>query len=143
MALNSFSTGKDCQVVVLGPFGRVDLEHVTGFESRQMTASVRVDRMDGTMLGAELPKGWDGAFDLERGSSAVDDMLAQIEQSYLSGTTPAAGTLYQYIDEVDGSTSTYQFMGVVFKLASSGLYKGDASVKQRLEFYATSRSRVS
>jgi hypothetical protein len=143
MALNSFSTGKDCQVVVLGPFGRVDLEHVTGFESRQVTASVRVDRMDGTMLGAELPKGWEGNFDLERGSSATDDMLAQIEQTYLSGTTPAPGTLYQYIDEVDGSTSTYQFNGVVFKFASSGLYKGDASVKQRLEFYATSRSRVS
>lgn len=143
MALNSFSTGKDCQVVVLGPFGRVDFDHVTGFESRQVTASVRVDRMDGTMLGAELPKGWDGVFDIERGSPAVDDMLSQIEQAYLSGTTPAAGTLYQYVDEIDGSTSTYQFNGVVFKLTSAGAYKGDASVKQRLEFFATSRSRVS
>jgi hypothetical protein len=143
MALTTFNTGKDCQVVVLGPFGRVDLEHVTGFESRQITASVRVDRMDGTMVGAELPKGWDGSFDIERGSSSADDLVAEIEQSYLSGTTPAPGTLYQYVDEVDGSTSTYQFNGVVFKLASAGLYKGDASVKQRLEFYATSRSTVS
>ena len=143
MALNSFSTGKDCQVVVLGPFGRVDFDHVTGFESRQVTASVRVDRMDGTMLGAELPKGWEGVFDIERGSPAVDDMLSQIEQSYLSGTTPAAGTLYQYVDEIDGSTSTYQFNGVVFKLTSAGAYKGDASVKQKLEFFAISRNRVS
>lgn len=143
MPLNSFSIGKDCQVVVLGPFGRVDLEHVTGFESRQITASVRVDRMDGTMLGAELPKGWDGSFDIERGSSAVDDLLTQIEQTYLAGGTPPVGTLYQYVDEVDGSTSTYQYNSVVFKLASSGLYKGDSSVKQKLEFYATSRSRVS
>ncbi len=143
MALNTFSTGKDCQVVVLGPFGRVDLEHVTGFQSRQITASVRVDRMDGTMLGAELPKGWDGSFEIERGSSSADDLVSQIEQSYLSGTTPAPGTLYQYVDEVSGSTSTYQFNGVVFKLASAGIYKGDASVKQTLEFYATSRSRVS
>ncbi|MBW4024947.1 MAG: hypothetical protein HIU92_17760 [Proteobacteria bacterium] len=143
MALNTFSTGKDCQVVVLGPFGRVDLEHVTGFQSRQITASVRVDRMDGTMLGAELPKGWDGSFEIERGSSSADDLVSQIEQSYLSGTTPAPGTLYQYVDELSGSTSTYQFSGVVFKLASAGIYKGDASVKQTLEFYATSRSRVS
>ncbi len=143
MALNTYSTGKDCQVVVLGPFGRVDLEHVTGFQSRQVTASVRVDRMDGTMLGAELPKGWDGTFDIERGSSSADDLVAQIEQSYLSGTTPAPGTLYQYVDEIDGSTSTYQFSNVVFKLASAGLYKGDQSVKQTLEFYATSRSLVS
>jgi hypothetical protein len=143
MALTTFNTGKDCQVVVLGPFGRVDLEHVTGFESRQITASVRVDRMDGTMVGAELPKGWDGSFDIERGSSSADDLVARVEQSYLVGTTPAPGTLYQYVDEIDGSTSTYQFNGVVFKLTSAGLYKGDASVKQRLEFYATSRSTVS
>ena len=143
MALTTFNTGKDCQVVVLGPFGRVDLDHVTAFESRQITTSVRVDRMDGTMVGAELPKGWDGSFDMERGSSSADDLVAQIEQSYLAGTMPAPGTLYQYVDEIDGSTSTYQFNGVVFKLTSAGLYKGDASVKQRLEFYATSRSTVS
>jgi hypothetical protein len=143
MALTTFNTGKDCQVVVLGPFGRVDLEHVTGFESRQITASVRVDRMDGTMIGAELPKGWDGSFDIERGSSSADNLVSQIEQSYLAGTTPAPVTLYQNVDEIDGSTSTYQFNGVVFKLSSAGLYKGDASVKQRLEFYATSRSTVS
>jgi hypothetical protein len=143
MALTSFNTGKDCQVVVLGPFGRVDLEHVTGFESRQITASVRVDRMDGTMVGAELPKGWEGSFDIERGSSSADDLVAQIEQSYLAGTTPAPGTLYQYIDEIDGSTSTYQYNSVSFKFTSSGLYKGDASVKQRLEFFAASRSSVS
>jgi hypothetical protein len=143
MALNTFNTGKDCQVVVLGPFGRVDLEHVTGFESRQVTASVRVDRMDGTMIGAELPKGWDGSFDIERGSSSADDLVAQIEQSYLNGSTPAPGTLYQYIDEIDGSTSTYQYNNVVFKLTSSGLYKGDGSVRQKLEFFATSRSSVS
>lgn len=143
MALNSFTTGKDCQVVVLGPFGRVDLEHVTGFEAKQITASVRVDRMDGTIVGAELPKGWDGVFEIERGSSSVDDLIAQIEQAYLNGATPAAGTLYQYVNEVDGSTSTYQFNTVVFKLASSGAYKGDASVKQTLEFFAASRRQVS
>jgi hypothetical protein len=143
MPLNTFTIGSNCQVVVLGPFGRVDLEHVTGFESRQLTASVRVDRMDGTMLGAELPKGWDGSFDIERGSSAADDLLAQIESTFLSGGTVAAGTLYQYVDETDGSTSTYQFNGVVFRLSSAGAYKGDASVKQKLEFYATSRTRVS
>jgi hypothetical protein len=143
MPLNTFTIGRDCQVVILGPFGRVDLDHVTGFESRQLTASVRVDRMDGTMLGAELPKGWEGGFDIERGSSTADDLLAQIENAYLSGGGVSTGTLYQYVDEADGSTSTYQFNGVVFRLSSAGAYKGDASVKQRLDFYATSRARVS
>lgn len=142
MPFNTFSVGSDCQVVVLGPFGRVDLAHVTGFEAQQVTQPLRVDRMDGVLLGAELPKGWNGSFLLDRGSSAVDEFIAQIEAAYHNGQAINGGTLYQYINEPDGSASTYQFNNVVFKLASAGLFKGDAPVAQRLDFYASSRTSV-
>ena len=142
MSGSMFSVGRDCQVVVLGAYGRIDLTHVTGFEARQMTASVRVDRIDGTTLGAELPKGWDGTFELERGNSAAEDFIAQLEADFFAGNNPAAGTLYQYITEIDGSTSTYQFNNVVFKLTNAGMWRGDASVKQRLEFFGSTRVRV-
>jgi hypothetical protein len=69
----------------------------------------------------------------------VDDFIAQIESAYLAGQTVAAGTLYQYVNEPDGSTSTYQFNGVVFKLASAGAYSGTAPVTQKLDFYASGR----
>lgn len=137
-----FSVGRDCQLVVMGAFGRIDLSHVTGFESRQMTAAVRVDRIDGTLLAAELPKGWEGAFELERGSSAVDDFIAKVEAAFYAGTKVSSGTLYQYVTESDGSTSTYQYDGVVFKLVQAGHWRGDAPVKQRLEFFASTRRRV-
>jgi hypothetical protein len=142
MPYNTFSVGNDCQLVVMGPFGRVDLEHVTGFEAHQITQSIRVDRLDGLQLGAELPKGWSGTFTLDRGSSAADDFVAAIEQAYFSGQAIAAGTLYQYVNEPDGSTSTYQFGGAVFKLTSAGAYRGDAPVAQRLDFYASNRVSV-
>ena len=142
MPINSFSIGRDCQLVVMGPLGRVDLTYVTGFESKQLTQSVRVDRLDGVPMGAELPKGWEGSFEVERGTSAVDDFIAASEQSFLSSGSLPAGTVYQYINEVDGSTSTYQYSGVVFKLVNAGSWRGDASVKQKLEFFATQRQRV-
>lgn len=142
MANNTFSVGRDCQVVLLGPYGRVDLAHVTGFESRQITASVRVDRIDGSHLGVELPKGWEGHFDLERGNSAVEDFIARLESDFYAGTTPQPSTMYQYIAEADGSTSTYQFKGAVFRLAHAGAWRGDAAVKQRLEFFASGRARI-
>lgn len=142
MPYNTFTVGSDCQLVVMGPFGRVDLAHVTGFEAQQITATVRVDRLDGVQLGAELPKGWSGSFTLDRGSSAVDDFIAKIEQAYFAGQTIHGGTLYQYINETDGSVSTYQFSGVVFKLASAGAYRGDAAVMQNLDFFASTRKRV-
>ncbi len=142
MTSNVFSVGRDCQLVVMGPFGRVDLAHVTGFESRQLTAPVRIDRIDGVQLAAELPKGWDGGFDLERGSSTVEDFIAAVEAAYFAGTPVVPGTLYQYVQETDGSTSTYQFEGVVFKLTQAGTWRSDMAVKQRLEFFAAKRKRV-
>jgi hypothetical protein len=142
VASNMFSIGRDCQLVVMGPFGRIDLTHVTGFESHQVTASVRVDRIDGVLLAAELPKGWDGGFELERGSSAVDDFIAAIEAAFFAGNAVSTATLYQYVSETDGSTSTYQYSNAVFKLPQAGVWRGDTSVKQRLEFYASTRQRM-
>jgi hypothetical protein len=150
MPANSFSTGRDCQLVVIGPSGangqpgtRVDLEHVIGFESRQLTHPIRIDRLDGVHIAAELPKGWEGHFELERGSSAADDFIDSLEQAWFNDGLLEGGTLYQYVTEVDGSVSTYQFDGAVFKMASAGQWKGDASVRQRLDFFASRRQRVS
>jgi hypothetical protein len=142
MGLTAFSIGRDTQLVVMGPNGRLDLSHVTGFESRQITSPVRVSRLDGTQLGAELPKGWEGSFEVERGTSALDDFISGIEQDFYNGAGSFPGTMYQYITETDSSVSTYQFDGVVFKLASAGAWKGDSSVKQKLEFYATRKRRI-
>jgi hypothetical protein len=142
MPINAFSIGRDCQLVIMGPQGRVDLTYVTGFESRQMTQSVRLDRLDGMPMGAELPKGWEGSFEVERGTSDVDDFIAAAEQAFFTQGSLPAGTVYQYVTEVDGSTSTYQYSGVAFKLANSGTWRGDSSVKQRLEFFATQRKRL-
>ncbi len=142
MALTSFSIGRDTQVVVMGPSGRIDMSHVTGFESRQLTQPVRVSRLDGTQIGAELPKGWEGSFEVERGTSALDDFISALEQDFYNNGLTEAGTMYQYITETDSSVSTYQFDGVVFKLASAGAWKGDSSVKQKMEFYATRKRRI-
>jgi hypothetical protein len=140
--MNTFSIGRDCQLVVIGPAGRVDLAHVTGFEARQMTHAVRVDRMDGATLAAELPKGWEGSFELERGNSAADDFIAQLEAQYHARGAVRPGTLYQYVAEPDGSTSTWQYEGAVFRLANAGAWRGDGAVRQKLEFFATRRRRV-
>jgi hypothetical protein len=142
MPTNAFSLGRDAQLVVITPTGQITLSYVTGFESRQMTQSIRIDRLDGTQMAAELPKGWEGSFDLERGSSVVDDFIAATEQAYYSGGQLLTSTLYQYVIESDGSTSTYQYDGTVFKLSSAGTWRGDATVKQKLEFFAATRTRV-
>lgn len=142
MPLTAFSVGRDTQLVVMGPLGRIDLTHVTAFESHQLTQPVRVSRIDGTQLGAELPKGWEGSFDVERGDSVLEDFISALEQQYYNGDASSPGAMYQYVAETDGSTSTYQYDNVTFHLASAGIWKGDSSVKQRLEFFAARRRRI-
>jgi hypothetical protein len=142
MSLTMFSIGRDTQLVVIGSAGRIDLTHVTSFDSRQITRSVRVDRLDGTHMGTELPKGWEGSFELERGNSVVDDFIAAAEQQYFNGNNVSQGKMYQYVTETDGSTSTYQYDGVIFRLSNAGTWKGDSSVKQKLEFFAVRRRRI-
>jgi hypothetical protein len=142
MSFTTFSIGRDTQLVVMGPNGRIDLEHVTAFESKQITQSVRVSRLDGTQLGTELPKGWEGSFELERGNSVVEDFIAATEQAYLNGGSSGSVTMYQYISETDGSVSTYQYAGVTLKLVNAGIWRGESSVKQKLEFFGVSRSRI-
>ena len=142
MAISVFSVGRDTQLVVIGPSGRIDLTHVTAFDSRQMTQSVRINRLDGSQMGMELPKGWEGSFELERGDSVVEDFISTTETSYYNGTISAISTMYQYVAEVDGSTSTYQYDSVVFHLSNAGLWRGDAAVKQKLDFFASRRRRM-
>jgi hypothetical protein len=93
-------------------------------------------------MGTELPKGWEGSFDIERGNSAADDFISAAEQSYYNGSQPVLGTMYQYITETDGSTSTFQYDSVTFRLSSAGQWKGDSSVKQKLDFFASRRLRI-
>jgi hypothetical protein len=142
MAATQFSLGRDCQLVVIGPAGRVDLSYVTAFQSSQVTQPVRVDRLDGVQMATELPKGWEGSFEVERGSSAVDDFISAAEVAYRTSGALPYGQVYQYITEPDGSVSTFQYTGVVFRLINAGVWRGDGAVKQKLEFFAAARLRL-
>ena len=139
---NLFSVGRDCQLVLIGPSGRVDLTHVTGFEARQLTQQIRVTRLDGTNLGTNLPRGWEGEFEIERGSSSAEDLINQIEQNYYAGGAMQFSTLYQYINETDGSVSTWQYASVVLRLIEAGIWQGDNGVKQKLDFFSSTRQRL-
>ncbi len=121
-------SARDCQLVVMGPYGRIDLAHVTAWDSR---LNKTLDR----------PHGWEGMFELERGSNAADDFIARIAHAYERGDAIPAGTFYQYVAERDGSISTYQYDGAVFRFALDRPAQ-DTSARQRIEFSASSRRRI-
>lgn len=137
-----FNTGRDVTLVVIGPFGEVQLDNLTDFDCRQETANIKVDRLDGVQLTAELPKGWTGSFGMERASSAIDDLFAKMEQAWIASGSFTVSQIFQYVAEADGSTSTFRFDNVSMRLDDAGAWKGDASVKVKVSFHANRRERV-
>ena len=143
MPTTTFNIGRDSSLVLIAPTGqRIDLSIVTGFESKQAVHQLRVRPLTGPPQGADIPDGWNGSFEVERGSSAADDLISTIESGFWAGGTIGTGQVFQYIQEVNGSQSTYQYDGVTLHLSEAGNYKADATVKQTISFFASTRKRV-
>lgn len=145
MTTNLFSVGRDCTVVLTHPLapngGRLDLQHVTGFSANPEYTSPSVKRLDGIRLDQNLPNGWSGEFDLDRGNQQADLLADAIETSYFSGAPRLYGTLTQYIQEQDGSTTTFQFDNVSLKI-TQGSWRDDQVVKSKVMFQASRRRKV-
>jgi hypothetical protein len=141
------SVGRDVSLVLLmgtgtGVTTRVDMPNVTDFDAKQEKTKLKSNRLDGVIMRAALPMGWNGSFGLERGSNALENVIAVEETAWYTTGLYMTGMLYQYITETDGSTTTYVFDNVTITLGNAGTWKGDAFVKQTLEFEAGRRRQV-
>lgn len=146
MPANDFNIGRDCQLVILHPLavgGRLILSIVTDFDSKPNYKSLNVDGLDGVTHNAELPQHWDITFGMSRGSAAVDSFIAALDVSYYTLGLLPTGTVYQYIQEVAGNTSTFQYNTVAFKLTDAGNWKGDTPTTQKLAGRCSRRIQVS
>lgn len=142
MPFNNFNIGTDVTLQVVTQQGVLLSSLLTNFKSKQRTTDKTIKGLDGIMRPLLLPDGWEGNFEYERGSSALDDFIAELEASYYSGSAITGATILETITETNGLTSQYRYEGVVFKLTDAGEWKGDSSVKMTLEFLASTRTKV-
>ena len=139
---NPYSIGRDCQVVLLWNGIRIDLRDVVGFQAEQQVKLQRSDPLNSIPVEFNTPAGWWGQFQVDRGSSALDDLVAAIEAAFWNAGVIGSGTIYQYLNEPDGSVSTYEFVGVALTLTESGHYKAENIVTQTVGFFASQRNRI-
>ena len=139
---NPYSIGRDCQVVLLWNGIRIDLRDVVGFQAEQQVKLQRSDPLNSVPVEFNTPAGWRGQFHIDRGSSALDDLVAAIEAAFWNAGVIGSGTIYQYLTESDGSLSTYEFIGVALTLTQSGIYKAENIVTQTVNFFASQRNRI-
>ncbi len=144
MALgNPYVIGRDCTVVFLWNGQRITIRDVTGFQSQQEVSTQRADPLNSIPIEFNTPKGWRGSFAVDRGNSAVDDLVASIESAFWNAGIIGSGTIYQYINETDGSQSCYEYVGVSLTLTASGNYQAEGIVHQTIGFFASLRNKIS
>lgn len=134
----SISLGRDVSVVLTVGGQSIDLQNVTGFEAMAQYANLRVDRLDGAVLNAELPKGWSGRFTAERANAGLDAFFAQAEALWIAGGSLQNGTITQAITEADGAVSRFQFTNCALRFGAQN-WRPEAPVAMEVSFTATQR----
>ena len=144
MPMNNYSIGLDVTITIVGSFGPVvNFANVTSFDAKQETQQIKIVGINGIVDFLELPHGWKGTIDIDRQNPALDQYIATFEANYYSGVNITGASITQTIEEVAGGTTQWRFNGVMFKLSEGGVWKGDAQVKQKLEWVASKRLAVS
>jgi hypothetical protein len=136
-----FNTGRDITLVLIGPFGQVQLDNITGFDAKQDTVDLKSNRLDGVKMNAYLPDGWSGTISVDRGSNSLDVLMAGIEANWFAGAYTNS-TMFQYVNEAGGAISVFAYDNVALKLSDAGNYQPDAIVKQTLTWTANRRRIV-
>jgi len=102
----------------------------------------RATPLNGVPVEFNTPGGWRGSFTIARADATLDSLIASIESQFWNAGTIGSGTLYQYISEPDGTTSTWEFSSVSMTLQSDR-WESEGIVQQTVQFFASTRTRVS
>lgn len=140
---STFTVGRDGSLVVILPTGRIDLNY-TDFQAQQDTKMVSSLPVQSDAVAVELPQMWKASFTIDRNSPDLEDYIAAMEATFFAGGNAQLNgtTVYQYINEIDGSTTTYEYTKCTLKLDDAGSYKQDDKVSQKLSLTASRRKKV-
>lgn len=144
MPINSQSIGKDVSLDILTARGALNIPAaaITNFTSQPQTSSASSKGLDGETRNAVFPDGWQGTFEIDRMSSALDTFWADYEADYHNGVNLLPGTITETIREPDGSVSQFRYTKVVLNFTNAGGKQANQLVKQTLTFMASRRLKV-
>ena len=136
MSGNAFSIGKDISLVLVGPQGAIALPKVTGFDPEPVYEMVKSKVLDGPTRQVDLPDGHNISIKFDREDGRVDTFFAGIEAAYwaVGGYVPSF-SLYEYVQERDGSTTTFEYTELTLQY-KPGSWKSGSPVSGELKGYA-------
>lgn len=139
---NAYNIGKDVVLSIIGPNGVVAAATITQFRANQRTKEIESVPLNQPPIYADIPNGWDLTFMYDRGSSVLDDLFAQMEETYWTGGQIFQFSVTETITETNGALSQYRFDGLSMKLSNGGDWKGDNKTEQEISGKASRRRKV-
>lgn len=140
MPINGLSVGRDIVLNFTNSSGSITTNRIKMFSAKQKTSNRETAALDGINRHINIPMGWEGNFEMERTSSVIDNYFANVEQIYYSGQNIPTISITETITNPDGSISQFQYIGVVMTLESSGDWKADEYVTQKVQFSAQQKN---
>ncbi|MGI4941776.1 MAG: hypothetical protein ACRYHQ_14645 [Janthinobacterium lividum] len=137
-----YNIGRSGSIIFVSPSGPLQLNY-TDFSSEQTTHNIESRPVNGETIPADIPDMWTGTIEIDRNSPGLESFVAQQEASYYSGAGFALSTLYQYVTEVDGSQTTWEWTNVTITLTKAGSWKQNDRVQQSIKFRASRRKQIS
>jgi hypothetical protein len=143
MPINNFSVGRDLSFSLVTPTGTLALNGLTDYSIKPMFTDLKHKGLDGNVLHAAIPDGWEINVKLDRQDPTLDQYFAALEVSYFAGQNIQGATLSETIQEKDGSVSQYQYTNVSLKYDDAGSWRGDSLIGVTITGSASRRNKVS
>ncbi len=142
MASGNPTIGRNGSAVIVVNGSRIDFSKITQIMARPRYNTVSSNPLNSPPVENYLPNGWDLTFNVDRYSSAGDDLATTLDNAFWSNQTIASGTIYITVNNPDGSVTEHEYQNCSFRFTSTGTYSGDAVVNYTVAAFAAQRNNL-
>lgn len=143
MSVANFSVGRDLTFNLVSNGQTLTLNGLTDYSIKPMFTKLKHKDLNGNVIHAAIPDGWEISIKVDRQDPTVDNFFATLEQNYFAGQNIAGGTISETITENNGSVSQYQYTNVSLAYEDAGSWRGDSLIPITLTGSASRRNKVS
>jgi hypothetical protein len=139
MATNTtFTVGKDVTSVLVSPYG-------TQISVKREYQTAKSTPLGSPPIERALPQGHRLVFSYDRSGPQIDQMFTQIEANWWANGTPdggtnASGSVYIYVNEPNGGSTTYNYQNVTFSQTDAGTISVENPIKAEITAFAQTMS---
>jgi hypothetical protein len=144
-APNSFNTGRDGYqlTIISATLGKITFNGITSFETKPTVVKLKSVALDGRIRHRTIPDGHTGTIELDRQDASFDTYFAGVEANFFAGLPPDAIFITHTIQELDGSTSQWQYTDIALTPEDAGTWKGQDKVTEKMTFEAGRKIQLS